>query len=451
MTESADILDSGREIFKRLVAVENNVVIYPPNHPALIEPAAEICELLEPLFVDRQRVSFSIVNSEIYVEKHLLREESIRHSDFIRLLMDRGVNNLLFDPGVTPESITMFFSFVNVKGEPEGGPGSLKSLIRRAGVVGIGFEELVAFDLTEDVYELKSEPQGVSAAHASYDGALECMETMSHDILSNRGIDIAALNVVISSLMGDFLNKKDAIIGLMSIKNYNEHLFHHSVNVALTCLLIANSLNLTEEMVRTVGVSGLLHDIGKLQVPKDILDKPGKLTDDEWAILKQHPIEGAKELTKYDSLGELPVLAALEHHTGCDHSGYPVLRRKSVPHAISRIISIADVYEAMTAKRSYRNACTAHQAMGVLMDGAGNRFDPLLLKLLLDIVGAFPPGSRVRLRTGQEAVVVEANEGDPFHPIVRPVGADPAEESLINIADDPAKYAGTGIANSAET
>jgi len=260
MTESADILDSGREIFKRLVAVENNVVIYPPNHPALIEPAAEICELLKPLFVDRQRVSFSIVNSEIYIEKHLLREESIRHSGFIRLLMDRGVNNLLFDSRVTPESITMFFSFVNVKGEPEGGPGSLKSLIRRAGVVGIGFEELVAFD----VYELKDEPQDVSAAHASYDGALECMETMSHDILSNRGIDIASLNVVISSLMGDFLNKKDAIIGLMSIKNYNEHLFHHSVNVALTCLLIANSLNLTEEMVRTVGVSGLLHDIGKL-------------------------------------------------------------------------------------------------------------------------------------------------------------------------------------------
>ncbi len=446
MAGSEHIIEQGREIFKRIVAVENNVGIYPPKHPAALEPAAEVCDLLSSLFLQLDSVSFEIVNSEIYFERKLLSEESIRHLEFIRLLTKHGVNNLSFCPDVTPESITIFFSYVNTRGESEASGDKLRRLLERAGVVGIHFEELVALDIAEEAYKL----QDGSTAQSSYNSALDCVQAVEKDILSERGIDIKSLNTAVCSLMSDFLTDADAMMGLLSIKNYNEHLFHHSVNVALTCLLISKKLKLSEEMMKIVGISGLLHDIGKLKIPPEILDKPGKLTDQEREIIKTHPLEGARMLMRYERLGELPVVAAMEHHANNDLSGYPRLQGKKAPHAIARIITVADVYEAMTANRTYRPACTVHETVGILLAGAGKQFNSSLVKLLLDTVGIFPPGSLVRIRTGQMALVVEANEGRPFHPKVRPV--DPAtgapyEKVLINTADDPARYAVIGVAD----
>jgi putative nucleotidyltransferase with HDIG domain len=452
MAGSEPLIDIGRKLLKRLVAVENNVGIYPPKHPAVLAPAAEICEMLKGLFNDRDSISFAIVNSEIYFERHLLSEESIRNSDFIGLLMRRGVNNLTFDPRVTPESITVFFSFINVKGEDKVSGKALKRLLKGAAVAGLDFEELVAFDIAEEAYELKGRPQAaVTTSNSSHDGAVECMEEVGEDLLAGKGLDMDSLHTVVSSLMGDFLTDREAIIGLLSIKNYNKHLFHHSINVAVTCLLIASKLKLSEEMLQIVGISGLLHDIGKLKVPSEILDKPGKLTDKEWDLMKAHSIEGAQMLLRYDNIGEMPVLAAMEHHASYDLSGYPTLKGKKRPHAIARIIAVADVYEAMTANRSYRPACSVQQAMGVLMAGAGTQFDPMLLKLMLDTVGVFPPGSLVRLRTGQTALVVEANEGEPFNPKVSPVNPGtgiPSDKMVINTAENPAQYAVIGVVDS---
>lgn len=451
MGESEHLIDNGRELLKRLIAVENNVGIYPPEHPAVLEPAAKICEMLVPLFSGRDRVSFAIVNSEIYFERQLLSEESIRHADFIRLLMRHGVNTLTFDPKVTPESITVFFSYINMKGEDEVGGRSLKRLLKNADVAGIGFEELVALDIAEEMYEMKGGPQGAAETHSSYDDALECMESVGQDVMSGKGIDMESLHTVVSSLIGDFLKDRNAIMGLLSIKNYNKHLFHHSINVSVTCLLIASKLRLSEDMLQIVGISGLLHDIGKLKVPSEILDKPEKLTEREWDVMRSHAIEGAQILMRYENLGDLPVLAAMEHHAHYDLSGYPMLRGKKMPHAIARIIAIADVYEAMTANRSYRPACSVHQAISVLMAGVGKQFDPMLLKLLLNTVGVFPPGSLVRLRTGQTAVVVEANEGEPFNPKVSPVDPTtgvPSENVIIDTAARPVEYAVIGLADS---
>ena len=450
MGANESIIESGRALLKRLVAVQNNVVIYPPRHPAVLEPAVEICEALGLLFADRDRVSFAIVNSEIYFERLLLSEESIRCSDFIQLLTSHNVNTLTFDREITPESIAAFFSYLNMKGEDKVKGKSLKRLLKNAEAKGVGFDELVALDIADEVYEMKGASQGAVEAQSAYDGALECMESVESDVMSERGIDVNSLQAVVSSLVGGYLNDRDAIMGLLSIKNYNKHLFHHSINVAVTCLLIAGKLGLSEDMLQIVGISGLLHDIGKLKVPPEILDKPGKLTEREWEVMRAHPIEGAQILMRHEDLGDLPVLAAMEHHSHYDLSGYPRLRGKKTPHVIARIVAIADVYEAMTANRSYRPACSVGQAMGVLMSGVGSQFDPMLLKLLLNTVGVFPPGSLVRLRTGQTALVVEANEGEPFNPKVRPVDpstGEPSENVIIDTADRPVEYAVIGLAD----
>jgi putative nucleotidyltransferase with HDIG domain len=254
-------------------------------------------------------------------------------------------------------------------------------------------------------------------------------------------------------LASDFLTDRDAVLEILNIKNYDEFLFSHSINVAIVSLLIASKLSLEEGLVKTVGIAGLLHDIGKVKIPRELINKPEELSENEWTVVRRHPIEGAQILVRHENIGELPVLAALEHHAGYDLSGYPTLKGKRRPHAVARIVTIADVYEAMTANRSYRSARTICQTVKLLIDGAGRHFDPLLVKLLFNTIGAFPPGSMVRLKNGVKAVVVEPHVDHPFSPKVRIIGArtsDLEDAPLIDTAEDPARYAVVGVADSEE-
>ncbi len=452
MANHEDMLDIGREILHRMVAVEKNVAIYPSNHPAVMEPANEICELLRPLFAHNSDVSFNIVKSEIYVEKHLLNEESIQQAGFIRLLMERGVNSLKLAKGITPGSVASFFSLINEKKQDADAPEEeLKNRLKREGIVGIEIERLVALQFAGDTYQLAEQDEDDMTSRASYEQALEHMALVEEDVLSSHPIDVTGLRSVISLLMEEFIADRSAVINIMSLKNYDEHLFHHSINVAITCLLIASRLPLENELTKTVGLAGLLHDIGKLKVPLEIVNKPGKLSEAEWDIMRRHPIEGAQILMRYQSIGDLPVLAALEHHAGYDLSGYPTIKGKSRPHMLARIVSIADVYEAMTAKRSYHAGRNVQKAVDVLIEGIAKQFDPLLVKVLLNTVGVFPPGSLIRLETGQTAIVVEPNEGNPFLPKVRTFDDEEGLQNgaLIDTSEDPTRYAVIGIAEPA--
>jgi putative nucleotidyltransferase with HDIG domain len=450
MDQSEDLLHLGPSILARLAALSKNVAIYPPHHPMVMELATEICDRLMTLFARRRRVRFHAVNSEIYVEKHLLQEESLKYADFIELLTQWGMNSLSFDPGVTSESIALFFSLINKKEQAQRNDEWLRQGMKEHGITGITFEKLLALDLMKDVYELVEKKEISKNAQASYDEAVEYMQSVEQDVLSNGPINAFALRSAVSSLMEVFLEDHDAVMGILSIKSYDEYLFRHSVNVAITSLLIAKRLGFDKDVMRMVGVSGLLHDIGKMKIPRDIVNKPGQLTEDEWSVMRRHTIEGAQILMRCEMLDYLPVLAALEHHAGYDLCGYPTLKGKKRPHAIARIVGIADVYEALTANRSYRSAHSVSFAINTLIKGAGKQFDPLLVKTLLSITGVFPPGSIVRLKMGDNAIVVEPNEDKPFSPKVRLLHGTPQEIAaapVIDTAEDPAEYAVMGVAD----
>ncbi|MBI5115830.1 HD-GYP domain-containing protein [Candidatus Poribacteria bacterium] len=451
MNETDILLVTAREILGRMVTLSKSVTIYPHKHPAVMEPAAGICEQLSAALSSFPRVTFNIVKSDIYIEKYLLRDESLRYSEFIQSLVRRGVSTFAFERGITPEMIAVLFSVIYGK---ESAALDLELLKKRAverGVTAVSFGKLVAFDLGNDTYTLEEGTISSTTARASYGTALKCMDTLQQDVMANKPINMVALRQTVTSLIEDFLSDREAVLGIMSIKNYDEYLFHHSVNVAITALSIASKLPLDADMMRMVGTCGLLHDMGMIKIPRDIMNKPGRLTEVEWGVMRRHPIEGAQILMRYEDLGELPVLAALEHHAGYDLSGYPTLKGKNRPHAIARIIGVADVFEAVTANRAYRRAHSIHQAVSVLIQNAGGLLDPLLVKLLLNTFGVFPPGSVVRLQNGETAVVVEPNEDNPFSPKVRALSENSGNQTdnqLIDTSKDPARYAVVGLADS---
>ncbi|GAB4332433.1 MAG: HD domain-containing protein [Candidatus Abyssubacteria bacterium] len=448
MSDQANIINAASEIIPRMVTVLKNVGIYPPMHPSVIEPAAEICRLLKGLFARRPHVSFHLVDSQLYIEKYLLRAESIKYVDFIDALTEHGINSFALWPEITPKSLAVFLSLISGK-DACPNKQSLRNRIENEGITGITLEDLVPIGLAEEVYELVEQNQGSETAQSSYNGALNCMEAVEQDVRENKPLNAHALQAVVSSLMEDFIDDREAMTGVMSIKNYDDYLFHHSVNVAITSLALANRLSLDHRQIRLVGVAALLHDIGKVNISQEILNKPGKLTEKEWLVIRRHPIEGAQILMRNDTLDELTFLGALEHHAAYDLSGYPTLKGKRHPHALARIIGIADVYEAMTAVRCHRPALRLQSAVEVLIQGAGRQFDPLLVKLLLNIIGVFPPGSLVRLATGETAVVVQPNEENPFLPKVRIIDASSSlsEGPIIDTAKTPSTHAVVGVAD----
>jgi putative nucleotidyltransferase with HDIG domain len=212
------------------------------------------------------------------------------------------------------------------------------------------------------------------------------------------------------------MQDESILMGLTAIKNYDEYTFNHSVNVAIYALGIGRRLGFTKKTLTELGITAMLHDIGKSKIPREVLNKPAKLDDGEWNQMKKHPLTGVEIVLNLKQLGELNprmVIGIFDHHLKSDMTGYPKVFRKKEPSLFGRIIQIADCYDAMTTPRVYRKApYTPEQALAILLRDRGTQFDPILLKIFVGLMGIFPIGSLVMLDTKELAIVYKAN-ADP--------------------------------------
>ena len=215
------------------------------------------------------------------------------------------------------------------------------------------------------------------------------------------------------------------LLALTSIKNYDEYTFNPSSNVAVYSIALGQRLGLNREALADVGMAGLLHDIGKTQVPREILTKPGRLEPDEWDQMKDHTVYGAETLLRgghiTDSLIRY-VLVAFEHHLTLELDGYPDLTDRRDLSLFSMIVAIADCFDALTTSRPYRQTCyQPHEALGIMMEGRGTLFDPVLLKMFVNAIGVHPIGTVVEIESGELGVVLRTNSNprDLDKPVVR--------------------------------
>ncbi|RTZ93475.1 MAG: hypothetical protein DSY91_02040, partial [Deltaproteobacteria bacterium] len=195
-----------------------------------------------------------------------------------------------------------------------------------------------------------------------------------------------------------------------------DYTLNHSMNVCVLSVALGYRLGLDRKRLADLGVAALFHDVGKIGIPKEILTKPAKLTNEEFEIIKTHPFQGAEILTLIRGFRTRPVraiLVALEHHMGKDYKGYPNVPIKKDLNLFSKIVTIVDVFDAMTTPRIYmKRAFKRDEALRIMMKDSGKKFDPLLLKAFISMLGLFPIGSLALLNTGELAVVFETNR-DP--------------------------------------
>ncbi|HEY8418698.1 MAG TPA: HD-GYP domain-containing protein, partial [Limnochordales bacterium] len=234
-----------------------------------------------------------------------------------------------------------------------------------------------------------------------------------------RRLDVVRLQDAVDNIVDEILAEPQVLKGLADLRSHDMYTFGHSVDVCALSVAIGRALNLPPEQLRVLGLGALLHDIGKIGVPAEILRKPGRLTAEEWRYIYEHPRLGFDILRRYH---EVPVPAAhvaYQHHERLDGSGYPRGLAGDQVHPYGRIAAVADVFDAMCSLRTYRPGFPVHEVLAFLQDHSGTLFDPDAVACLGRIVAPYPLGTTVRLNTGEIGLVVALVPEDGQRPTVR--------------------------------
>ena len=271
-----------------------------------------------------------------------------------------------------------------------------------------------------DVYKLKKidEEDLLDArkmVKKSYFKAVSFTQGVMNKIQQGEKISLKKSKRMIVSLVDRIIDQEQFLIGMTSIKNYDEYTYHHSVNVSILSVALGQRLGLNMRQLTVLGMVALFHDIGKLEIPNSILNKRGKLNDEEWQVIRKHPTEGVRLLLKMkyvDFISIRSAIVAFEHHMFYNNTGYPKVKKTFPLDLFSRIVSLADQYDAMTSARVYsRVAMSPDKALNLMIKQAGNQLDPLLLKFFINMVGVYPIGTLVVLDSKELGLVYETNPG----------------------------------------
>ena len=365
-----------------LVAGINMRALYGGEHPALASHVERILEAVAAACQERQKdsLTFLVVGQDLVVENQPLRTGSLYHQQFIRALTRRGVERLTVARGLDAEECVRFLTPMALGGVPV---STRYIVVGRIALQAAAIEGLGA-----------PGPGGDSPIDAltaeSVDGAREAFT----EFRSDRRGGLARVEQVVWSLMEALQRATREILPLAPLKTHDDYTFVHSVNVSLLTLAQARSFGIEGGRLHAIGLAAFLHDIGKLKIPLEVLNKPGKLEGDEWRVMMGHAQEGATHLCGVEGSHPLAVLVAYEHHMRFDGKpNYPVPRVGRRPTLASQMTAIADVYDAICTTRPYAKARSREFAVGVLTERVGTFHSGALVANFVRLLGAPQAGS----------------------------------------------------------
>lgn len=413
-SKKMNLEEESANIINCLALVLKTAQIHDINNIAVVKAVHKLIEILNTLLSD-QRISLQLMGEHFYVNEVRVRHsvEYISNFDFILEEFKKiGVGSLIFEDELEEQDIK-----------------TLISAMVKASVAETPFETLLdemeevdsltikeAFENKKDISEFEKK----RLIKKSYSNAVSIMRGVSDTIKTKDNINLARSKRVIGSIVDHIVEQEyqSTLIGMTTIKDYDEYTYFHSVNVSILSIALGNKIGLPRKVLAELGLAALFHDIGKVDIPIEVLNKPSKLTDEDWEVMKQHSWLGAAKILQFKGVNNSSIniaISAFEHHINNDRSGYPHVETAFQLELFSKIISIADRYDAITSSRVYaRTAHTPADALSIMYSLGGRELDTTLLKMFIQMIGVYPIGCLIVLDTNELGLVLENNQDPEF-------------------------------------
>ncbi|MBM3249940.1 MAG: HD domain-containing protein [Candidatus Omnitrophica bacterium] len=411
--------------FRDLISALQVARLYPDWHPQFKKSVEKAYSSIREVLEEKKELVIGIVGEELAFEKEIFFDLSRNVRPAILYLKQRGIERIEILREFNQEELSEFISFL-VAPKEELKKEAQEELALR-GVKNISAGKIrVSSGTAADIQVEKA------ISHLSiYEESLKTVGESLEAILNEKEIDRLGLQLAVTGVMENLLGRYQELLNFATLKRYDLKTFSHLLNVSILSMYFSSRLGFAKDEMLDVGIAALFHDIGKSYISRKVIRKPGRLTEEEFTVIKSHALLGAEIMLKYTgSLGILPVVVCFEHHIKYDLSGYPKTHFYGRPHIASLVVSTCDYYDALSQRRGYKADYPPEIVYGMMQREKGATFDPVLLDEFFKLIGVWPVGTLVALSDGRIGVVREENDDDPFRPTIEVIAPADKRERI---------------------
>ena len=419
---------AGRDFLVVLYTAFRSLKLYPVENAQVQKALDDLAQTTKHLLDVEKELELRLQGEFIFVNSTRLRLDLDNYASFshiLGVLHQCGVGAVRIDEGVERKQLQIFVSMLLSYAAREATPNKVFELGQKlsdAGVTHIGVEPPLETD-----EEAEDEERQKEAAKRTYARSVAVTKEVINSIRMGRTANVKKVKRAVQAIVDQVLNNEASLMGLTTLRDYDEYTFTHSVNVCIFSVALGRKLGLSKLQLYDLGIAALFHDVGKSRVPLEVLNKQGGLSDEEWRIMQAHPWLGVLTLFGLRGYGEIPyrgMIVAYEHHMKTDLTGYPKSLRARELSIYSKIVAVADGFDAATSRRVYQTVpIQPDQVLKEMWENPRRGYDSVVVKAFINLIGIYPVGTCVILDTYEVAVVHGANP-DVTHvhrPMVRVV------------------------------
>ena len=363
--------DHLQKLIRLLTTAAANVALYSPEHRQVLRLNKQALNELHLLFMSYSDVTLKVIDGQLIFANQVVAE-NLAVNRLLEALTRNGISYLQIDPDVYAEELLGLINIlskspdkqIEIKGSENIHYGRVE--VRHKNLGARQFTGLNLADISE--YEA--------------DRFMDIYQT----VRSRKKLEMAGITEIVDGFVNAFNSQSDAFMAIAPLRSMDEYTYTHSTNICMLNLAQAKVLGIEGQLLNDIGIAAMLHDVGKMFISPDILSKTGRLTEEEWQVMQQHPRLGAEYLLSTPGVPRLAVVTAYEHHMRYDGQGYPKRKRTWKQHICSYMTAISDTYDAMRTHRAYEESLDIDQIISVMLELAGNKLHPQLTYSFLQVI-----------------------------------------------------------------